>query len=133
MPPDLGQLPSESARLFACPSAHQEFPPPDVAFGLHLSLQTALWIKREGGVKSIEVLKEDTVGDVAEVTMKITRGAGDSSVVHYKLIWENSDWKIDGVASDPTSPAPTATSSVEFGEPTFLPRDATQLVKDLAR
>lgn len=76
------------------------------------SRQTALWIKRAGGIKSIEVLKEDTVGDVAEVTIKITRGGGDSSVVYYRLIWEGGDWKIDGVASDPTSPAPSATSSV---------------------
>jgi hypothetical protein len=57
--------------------------------------QTALWIKRDGGIKSLEVLKEDAVGDVAEITIKITRGGGDSSVVHYKLIWENGDWKID--------------------------------------
>lgn len=71
--------------------------------------QTALWIKRAGGIKSIEVLKEDTVGDVAEVTIKITRGGGDSSVVYYRLIWEKDDWKIDGIASDPTSPAPAAT------------------------
>src|SRR5690349_3939888 len=40
--------------------------------------QTALWIKRDGGIKSIEVLREDAVGDVAEVTIKITRGGGDS-------------------------------------------------------
>src|SRR5260370_39573655 len=51
--------------------------------------QTTLWIRRDGGLKSIEVLKEDTVGDVAEVTMKGTRCGGDSSVVYYKLIWEN--------------------------------------------
>lgn len=76
--------------------------------------QTALWIKRNGGIKSIEVLKEDTVGDVAEVTMKITRGGGDSSVVYYKLIWENGDWKIDGVASDATLPAASATPSVSL-------------------
>jgi len=75
---------------------------------------TALWIKRSGGIKSLEVLKEDMVGDVAEVTIKITRAGGDSSVVHYRLIWENGDWKIDGVTSDPTSPAPTATSSVSL-------------------
>jgi hypothetical protein len=74
--------------------------------------QTTLWIKRDGGIKSIEVVEEDTVGDVAEVTIKVTRGGGDSSVIHYKLIWENGDWKIDGVASDPTSPAPAATPSV---------------------
>jgi hypothetical protein len=70
--------------------------------------QTALWIRHDGGIKSIEVLKEDAVGDVAEVTVKITRAGGDSSVVYYKLIWENGDWKIDGVASDPTT-HPSAT------------------------
>jgi len=75
--------------------------------------QTALWIKHDGGIKSIDVLKEDTVGDVAEVTIKITRGGGDSSVVYYKLIWENGDWKIDGLASEPTSPPP-ATPSVSL-------------------
>lgn len=66
--------------------------------------QAALWIKREGGIKSLEILKEDTVGDVAEVTIKITRGGGDSSVIHYRLIWEQGDWKIDAIASEPTSP-----------------------------
>lgn len=76
--------------------------------------QAALWIKKDGGIKSIEVLKEDTVGDVAEVTMKITRGGGDSSVVYYKLIWENGDWKIDGVASDATLPAGSPTPSVSL-------------------
>lgn len=62
--------------------------------------QTALWLKNDGGIKSIKVLKEDTVGDVAEVTIQITRGGGDSSVVYYKLIREQGDWKVDGVASD---------------------------------
>ena len=76
--------------------------------------QTALWIKHDGGIKSIEVLKEDTVGDVAEVSIKITRGGGDSSVVHYKLIWENGDWKIDDVASDPTSLPASASPSVSL-------------------
>src|SRR5437016_4135402 len=75
--------------------------------------QTALWINRDGGIKSIEVLKEEAVGDVAEVTVRITRGGGDSSVVHYKLVWENGDWKIDGVASEPTSP-PAASPSVSL-------------------
>jgi hypothetical protein len=73
--------------------------------------QTALWIKHDGGIKSIEVLKEDTVGDVAEVTIKITRGGGDSSVVYYKLIKEKDVWKVDGVASDPTSPPATPNSN----------------------
>lgn len=76
--------------------------------------QTTLWIRGAGGIKTLKVLKEDTVGDVAEVTIQVTRGGGDSSVVHYKLIWEKNDWKIDGVASEPTSPAPSATSSVRL-------------------
>lgn len=75
--------------------------------------QTALWIKRDGGIRSVEVLKEDAVGDVAEVTIKVTRGGGDSSVVHYKLIWENGDWKIDWLAAKPTA-APMATPSVSL-------------------
>jgi hypothetical protein len=76
------------------------------------SRQTALWIKRDGGIKSIEVLKEDTVGEVAEISIKITRGGGDSSVVHYKLVWETGGWKIDGLASDPTLPTASATPSL---------------------
>jgi hypothetical protein len=71
--------------------------------------EAALWIRNDGGVKAIKVLKDDSVGDVAEVTVQVTRGGGDSSVVYYKLIWEKGDWKIDDVASDPTSPAPSAT------------------------
>lgn len=73
--------------------------------------QTALWIRREGGIKSFKVLKEDTVGDVAEVTIQVTRGGGDSSVIHYKLIWEQGDWKVDAVGSEPTSPGPGSSPS----------------------
>src|SRR5438874_801938 len=62
--------------------------------------QATLWLKNDGGIKSIKVVKEDTVGDVAEVTLEITRGAGDSSIVYYKLIREQGDWKIDAIASD---------------------------------
>jgi hypothetical protein len=54
------------------------------------------------------------VGDVAEVTIKVTRGGGDSSVVYYKLIWENDDWKIDAVAREPTSPVPSAAPSASL-------------------
>jgi len=56
--------------------------------------QSALWIKKDGGVKSIKVLKEDTVGDVAEVTIADHSRWGDSSVVYYKLIREKGDWKV---------------------------------------
>jgi hypothetical protein len=75
--------------------------------------QTALWIKNDGGIKSIKVLNEDTVGNVAEVTIEVTRGGGDSSVVHYRLIREQGDWKIDGLSAEPTS-TPMATPSVSL-------------------
>jgi hypothetical protein len=79
--------------------------------------QNALWIKHDGGIKSVEVLKEDTVGEVSEVTIKITRGGGDSSVVYYNLIKEKGEWKVDGVASEPTSPpaTPNANQSSKSG------------------
>src|ERR1041385_4335893 len=67
--------------------------------------QTALWIKNDGGIRSIKILKEDTVGDVAEVTVEVTRGGGDCSVVHYRLIHEQGAWKIDAISSEPTRPA----------------------------
>ena len=73
--------------------------------------QTALWIKNDGGIRSIKVLKEDTVGDVAEVTVQITRGGGDSSVVHYRLIREQGEWKVDAIVSEPTVPGAGAVPS----------------------
>jgi hypothetical protein len=61
----------------------------------------SLQLKNHAGIKSIKVLKEDVVGDVAEVTVEITRGNGDVAVVHYKLTKEQGVWKVDGVTSDP--------------------------------
>lgn len=57
-------------------------------------------LKEHGGIKSIKVLKEDVVGDVAEVTIEITRGDGNTSLVHYKLIKDQGVWKVDGVSAD---------------------------------
>lgn len=62
-------------------------------------------LKEHGGIKSIKVLKEEVVGDVAEVTIEITRGNGNVSPVHYKLIKEQGVWKIDGVSVDSASQA----------------------------
>lgn len=62
---------------------------------------TSFELKDHGGIKSIKVLKEDVVGDVAEVTIEITRGNGDIASVHYKLIREQGDWKVDAVSSNP--------------------------------
>jgi hypothetical protein len=65
--------------------------------------RTTAELKEHGGIKSIKVLKEDVVGDVAEVTVEITRGNGNVSPVHYKLIKEQGMWKVDGVTVDSAS------------------------------
>ncbi len=67
--------------------------------------RTTTELKEHGGIKSIKVLKEDVVGDVAEVTVEITRGNGNVSPVHYKLIKEQGAWKVDGVSLDSASQA----------------------------
>jgi hypothetical protein len=62
--------------------------------------RSALELKEHGGIKSIKVLKEEVVGDVAEVTIEITRGNGNITPVHYKLIKDQGAWKVDGVSVD---------------------------------
>jgi hypothetical protein len=57
-------------------------------------------LKEHGGIKSIKVLKEEVIGDVAEVTIEITTGDSNSSLVHYKLIKDQGAWKVDGVSAD---------------------------------
>jgi hypothetical protein len=57
-------------------------------------------LKEHGGIKSIKVLKEEVVGDVAEVTIEITRGDSIASSVHYKLIKDQGAWKVDIVSAD---------------------------------
>jgi hypothetical protein len=61
---------------------------------------SALELKEHGGIKSIKVLKEEVVGDVAEVTIEITRGNGNITPVHYKLIKDQGAWKVDGVSAN---------------------------------
>src|SRR5207302_2613232 len=71
---------------------------------------SSLEIKQHGGIKSFAVLKEEIVGDVAEVSVQITRGNDNVIAVRYKLIKEQGSWKIDGVntpdanAVDPAHP-----------------------------
>jgi hypothetical protein len=67
--------------------------------------QASLELKEHGGIQSIKVLKENVVGEVAEVSVEITRGNGYVATAHYKLIKEKDTWKIDGVTSDSTSEA----------------------------
>jgi hypothetical protein len=65
----------------------------------NLSRSTAE-LKEHSGIKAIKVLKEEVVGDVAEVTIEITRGDSIASSVHYKLIKDQGAWKVDGVSAD---------------------------------
>jgi len=58
-------------------------------------------LKDHGGIKSIKILKEDVIGDVAEVTIEVTRGNGYVVPVHYKLIKEQRWWRIDAIDSRP--------------------------------
>ena len=62
--------------------------------------RAALELKEHGGIKSIKVLKEEVVGDVAEVTIEITRGDSNASSVRYKLIKDQGAWKVDGVSAN---------------------------------
>lgn len=59
----------------------------------------AVEIKEQGGIKAITILKEETVGEVSEVTAEITKGNGESSTLRYKLVKEQGAWKIDDVMS----------------------------------
>jgi hypothetical protein len=65
--------------------------------------QAAFNLKNDRGIKSLKVVKEDTVGDIAEVTVEITRGNDSTSAVHYKLVKENGAWKIDAITADSTA------------------------------
>ena len=62
--------------------------------------RTTVELKEHGGIKSIRVLKEDVVGDVAEVSVEMTRGNGNVTTVRYKLIKEQGAWKVDAVSAD---------------------------------
>jgi hypothetical protein len=83
----------------------------------------SLQLKDHGGMKSFKVLKEDVVGDVAEVLAEITKGNGYVARVHYKLTREQGAWKLDGMSSD---------SAVEESEPTH-PESAVEDVVKWAR
>ena len=52
--------------------------------------------KREGGIKQLEVEREDTIGEVAEVTFKVVYGSDLIEHITYKFVREDGDWKIDG-------------------------------------
>ena len=48
----------------------------------------------EYGAQSIKVLKEDVIGQTAEVTVEIKYGNGDTDVENNSLIQEGGKWRI---------------------------------------
>jgi len=50
--------------------------------------QATTELKEHGGIKSIKVLSDDEVGDLAEVRVEIHRGNGDVTKARYKLVRE---------------------------------------------
>jgi hypothetical protein len=48
-----------------------------------------------GGLKSIDILKENLDGDSARVNAKLSYNNGKSEEVDYKLVKENDEWKMD--------------------------------------
>lgn len=48
----------------------------------------------KGGIKSINVLNEDVIGQTAEITVEIKYGNGDTDVDKNSLIQENGKWRI---------------------------------------
>ncbi|MBZ8180865.1 DUF4878 domain-containing protein [Oscillatoria salina] len=51
-------------------------------------------IQEKGGIKSIKILNEDVVGEVAEVTYTIEFANGTTETETTKLVKENDEWKI---------------------------------------
>lgn len=52
-------------------------------------------IKERGGITSLEIVKEEIIGEVAEVHMIISYGNGSKINEKVQLIKEEGDWKID--------------------------------------
>lgn len=53
------------------------------------------YINDRGGIRSIEIQKEDILRDTAEVTAMVKRGDQGYWEISYKLVKEDGAWKID--------------------------------------
>ena len=51
-------------------------------------------ISKKGGIKNIEILNEDTKGDISNIKCQITYGNGSTKIDSEKLIKEDGKWKI---------------------------------------
>lgn len=57
--------------------------------------QLATNIKAQGGIKSVDIQKEDSQEGTSEVGAKINYKNGTSESVTYELLQEDRDWKIN--------------------------------------
>jgi hypothetical protein len=55
----------------------------------------AIEIKKKGGIKSIDILEMNEVGEIAEGKIKITYGDGSEQTEDVKLIKEEGKWKLN--------------------------------------
>jgi len=56
--------------------------------------QQSVKIKDKGGIKSMEVLKEEATDSTATVEMKITYGNGETDTDKSQLVKEDGKWKL---------------------------------------
>lgn len=85
--------------------------------------------KRDGGIKHVEVEREDAIGEVAEVTFKIVYGSGLIEHVTYRFVREDGYWKIDGtIAIDTQGTSGTATSGTSNAAPRHPERAVADVV-----
>jgi len=52
-------------------------------------------LQERGGLKSIEIVEEKVMGEIATVEMKITFGDEEDSTPRVDLLKENGEWKLD--------------------------------------
>lgn len=52
-------------------------------------------IKKKGGLKAMDVVKEDVTGDIASVTLTTHYGNGTVDTSTTKLLREDNEWKIN--------------------------------------
>jgi hypothetical protein len=52
-------------------------------------------VKAKGGISELNIIKEEIIGELAEVDLEMKFGNGSSRSDKVKLIKEDGDWKID--------------------------------------
>lgn len=56
--------------------------------------QATRQVDAKGGIREIEVVEEKVIGEIAEVTVKITYGNGDEVTEKSSLIEEDGRWRL---------------------------------------